>query len=416
MPPDESFWKYVTSATELLGTDEGNPVIGSAPIYVASSSDEEGTDYAALIKKSVRREELLALLEGASPVRGMNAFAIDADWRMPDETETNNYYRNLLALHTEGLGNFWQLFERYRHLFLRVLNAQEKEPFATLQDRRVRYNTAEDLEACFRGIADKIRKREMAFLLNVLLETRGASMRLFMSEIGRQKKWNRLQQGGANFAKWDGSLLRRFIHEVIASQLKLTRDMACAFFDSSYVKFPLPGDNGIAYVNNNTDDARIVRTALDHENISDGKYVGQLALIPLEKGSLRASVLLLQRPQVPSMYPLLRWRKEGDGSRQWNYDALEGKAIEDGAQLVRDVEEELQGDQALNPLLGLIALANIRARTIVETWPKRMALPDSVIDQRMSSAQVPVLVPMHESDLLDRSPLLPALENLAHVQ
>jgi hypothetical protein len=45
-----------------------------------------------------------------------------------------------------------------------------------------------------------------------------------------------------------------------------------------------------------------------------------------------------------------------------------------------------------------------------------MALPDSVIDQRMSSAQVPVLVPMHESDLLDRSPLLPALENLAHVQ
>jgi hypothetical protein len=78
MPPDESFWKYVTSATELLGTDEGNPVIGSAPIYVASSSDEEGTDYAALIKKSVRREELLALLEGASPVRGMNAFAIYA--------------------------------------------------------------------------------------------------------------------------------------------------------------------------------------------------------------------------------------------------------------------------------------------------------------------------------------------------
>lgn len=418
MPPKHQPWVGPTSAPQLLGDLDDNDVIGSSPMYVRRDTDSDGVSYTAVIQKKIDKTGLLALLKGASPAeQGMTEGGIDADWRMPDEIANYPNSKRLLKIHESGLGKAWQIFERYRRLFLAVLDAGTTAPFIDLQGRKIGFKTGADLTASFEAEAKGIaRREEVVAMLRALLKDRRSDMLALLNNWHiRKKARGNKRNGKMDFERWTKSGLRKFFDVVKRSvDPDFSHDLMLSYLQNRFATMQHPASGETIYVDKRSGDAQILAKAQSCEIFFDRGHKGKVEFVGLADHTVKTIVHLLDEEHDKMMYALLQWRRnDSDGSRHWNYDVPDEKRINSLSSVMDGKRTE---PQRFNPLAGLLALSTIGSRHIVESWPKEMGLPHSKTPQTMSSAQAPVLAPLHDAELLQESPLLPALERFVDEQ
>lgn len=398
-------WRGPVTAEELIGADAGR-ILGNAPIAVRREESEDGTHFEALIERGINGSGLLQLLSKVSPRKDlfrMDSLQVDADWRMPDmakATTDDSENQRLLALHEKGLGKLWALFQEHRKLFLEVLNYREHPaPFHRIQGRLTVFESQRDVEEHapqkLRGIQG--RSNQIAALNTFFVQNPGE--RAMMIDALQHKKRKGRHGIHLSFSQWSDSeieeLFRYMCTRVKGAELQ-------AIVQTQMLRhahpFLHPTTNERIYVYESNLGLQLLGQASNQGEMQDGRFTGRLELKPHDERTLEMIVHIIAERREATMRPLISWKRDPAGMRHWEHTSPAPLPAEDSPH---------------NSLSGLLAVASMGCETLVKQWPDRMGLPGGRYMQNVGEAQMPVLLMMKAHDIVNHSPLLPALERYA---
>lgn len=407
-----------------------------APIHVVRiNSDSPQTEYMACIDRALTRSTFEPFLEGAAPYKcsnryGQRSFAIDgviADWRLPDLHGEGSDRLN--EMHSQALGQHWQVFRASRELFMNTLTTPDVLPkhIGDSPDRPLRsFNeiTADFLtKGVFMGshdIREFFRRPEFADVREAIADIIKSMPKAEKSRRMKSANSETVLDQFSNFGQKNRvKYLRRLMHGADENvRNRIIQEYSAYAFDA--LVLPLLDDEepktwyvkkagAVEGVYDDVD--RVWKTHLVYDT-----YSLEATAVRMGNGSVRYVVLdhdTLRRKYF--VKPLLHWRKSENGERTWDFDFLSRNQLPSQiSELVdKDTLSEEDRDPRLNPLAGLISIAYF-SPDIVKQWPAQVGLPGGRYSQTMGPAQVPVLAMMRSNDLLN-SEFLANLELYADI-
>lgn len=392
---------------QLLGRDlniadpEKLP-LSDSPISISQTTLENGGNlFSVSIQFPFRSSELVGFLNELAPNKNMAASGIISDWEMPKSKSP--YFDDLRSMHSNLPG--WQEFIGHLDQLRNLLS----EPDLDTVLRRVQSRTRSG-EGLDRYIRDKsnpvfrtiLEKPDNPFFKRV----KKAAAEELRSQS--QNEWNRLGQVLIRFRPLSYQfflIAEKYEQERILSGISIVRNRDYRIVDRDYLIANLPGIlSGIATVINQDGE-----TVLIFENdeqikglprikyLGDGRIYAQDSSTSFEADinvdsfgvALVVDEKTLVQPQPA--YPVVRWKKDAAGKREFDLSILE--------------------ESHYNSFLGLLVVLYFDLESRGKL-PAKLSLPGGKRPQFMGAAQIPLLAYMFRNEIL-KSPFIEKVEEYA---
>lgn len=416
-----------TTVNYLLGREITEPygsifTLGGKPIHICAVSDSQSgsTEYLAILNHGLEGFSFYLFLHAVAPNKDDSLLAVKADFELSD-LKDGYHGRFLLPLHKEALREDWNEFERHRPAFLETIRYRREHLESQL-------NTAMSFE-----------KAKKAFLAGYYWRRwwRSSHVRNFRNRFVQYLKDN-----GENWV--EGSSLNAISQKLNKNKSKRNRVLT-GFFEAlnedekrqlihAYAQardgFVASMDDWQGTVYKDRKGFKVESKGVGRIQININNVISAQAQLTEVNGLIRGDLLGETVKSTNFIVPVIRWRKDGDGKRTWQFDFLEdaedpvAKCFWEFSKPLIDSSEQEGLDfdlRRFNPLAGLLAVAYF-SPAVRRNWPKHKRLPRRAYEeigqgdrerrpQFMGAVQVTGFALQVRQRIMQKSPFPEAAEN-----